>query len=38
LDRLLAFYNTLLGQSQVATTPHGEAEIQTTVAQFVARQ
>jgi hypothetical protein len=38
LDHLLAFYNSPLGQSLVATTPHGEAEIQTTVAQFVARQ
>jgi len=38
LDRLLAFYNSALGQSLVATTQHGEAEIHTTVAQFVARQ
>lgn len=38
LDRLVAFYNSPLGQSLVATTPHGEVEIQTTVAQFVARE
>ena len=38
LDRLVAFYSSPLGQSLVATTPHGDAEIQTTVAQFVARQ
>lgn len=38
LDHLLAFYNSPLGQSLVATSPHGTAEIQTTVAQFVAQQ
>lgn len=38
LDHLLAFYNSPLGQSLVATSPRGGAEIQTTVAQFVARQ
>jgi hypothetical protein len=38
LDCLVAFYNSPLGQSLVATSPHGDAEIQTTVAQFVARQ
>jgi hypothetical protein len=38
LDRLVAFYNSPLGQSLVATSPHGDAEIQTTVAQFVAQQ
>jgi hypothetical protein len=38
LDHLLAFYNSPFGQSLVATTPHGDAEVQTTVAQFVARQ
>ena len=38
LDRLVAFYSSPLGQSLVATTPHREAEIQTKVAQFVARQ
>ncbi len=38
LDRLVAFYNSPLGQSLVATSPHGDAEIRTTAAQFVARQ
>ena len=38
LDHLLAFYNSPLGQSLVATTPHGDAEIRTAVAQFVAGQ
>lgn len=37
LDRLLAFYNSPLAQFLVATSSHGEAEIQATVAQFVAR-
>ena len=38
LDRLVAFYNSPLGQSLVATSPHGDAEIQMAVAQFLARQ
>jgi hypothetical protein len=38
LDRVVAFYNSPLGQSLLATSPHGNADIQTTVAQFVARQ
>ena len=38
LDQLLAFYNSPLRQSPVATSPHGDAEVLTTVEQFVARQ
>lgn len=38
LDRLVAFYNSPLGQSLVATSAHGDAEVQTAVAQFIARQ
>ena len=38
LDRLIAFYSSPLGQSLVATSPHGEAEIRTTVAETVAGQ
>jgi hypothetical protein len=38
LDRLIAFYVSPLGQSLVATKPHGEKDIRTIVAQFIARQ
>jgi hypothetical protein len=38
LDRLAAFYSSPIGQSLVATAQHGEVEIHTTVAQFVARK
>ena len=38
LDSLVVFYSSPLGQSLVATTPHGDAEIQTTMAQFIGQR